>query len=300
MGRFENGWYRLERRAVFEDIGQNPICLALWVWLLGAALIKESKIRWKNEAKVLHPGDIWFSIADLASRWDISKSTLHRHLQYLASTDRIKYESGTQGCIVTVLNWSKYQEDWSEDRTPAEHEENAPRTSAEQEANEARTEVEQEPKHIEQDTNNNKQPTRNKKPNGNGHDSPDGESPYSPTQQFIAAFCVGWKERYKTAPIIDGPNANAAKLITTGKNKIPLQRAIDLVQTYLLMNDRWFLTKRHDILTFKANLNAVAIKHDTGSSINTNQAQDMERADANVQAIREYRNSNGGAYGSQG
>ncbi len=237
----------------------------------------------------------------MASRWDISKSTLHRHLQYLASTDRIQYESGTQGCIVTIVNWSKYQEDWSEDRTPVEQEEDKNQTSEERASNDARTVEEREPKHIEQNTNNNKQSTKNKKPNGNGHNSPDGESPYSPTQQFIAAFCVAWKERYKTAFTTDGPNANAAKLITTGKNKIPLQRAIDLVQTYLSMNDRWFLTKRHDILTFKANLNAVAIKHDTGSNINAAQAQDMERADANVQAIREYRNSsNGGVHESQG
>ena len=322
MGRYNNGWYRLDRRAVFEDIGQNPSCLALWVWLLAMATVYETKLRWRGTQRTIPCGTVVTGYRDLADLTHIAKSTVERQLKYLEQTGRIDIESGPDGTLISICKWREYQVDHQDAETEKEQpkangighvqaqlgkgrdvaeysngEGARTQTGHERDGHEDMTETLLNNKPY---TTNNKQPTKNKKQDGNRHDSPEGEPPHSPAQQLIAVYCLAWKERYKTAPIIDGPNANAARLITTGKNKIPFQRAIDLVQTYILMNDRWFLTKRHDLITFKTNLNAVAIKHDTGSSINVIQAQDMERADANVQAIREYRNSSGGGHESQG
>lgn len=148
MSRFDRGWFRVDRRMASEDIGQNPICLALWTWLLATASIKESKVRWKGQMKVIPSGTSWFSITALSEQWDISKTTIYRHLQYLAESERIRYESGTRGCLVTICNWKKYQEDWNF----LEHESNARVTPAERQSN-ARVTV----LNKEQETINNKQ-----------------------------------------------------------------------------------------------------------------------------------------------
>lgn len=146
MARFTNGWVRIEKRMIHEDIGQNPICAALWVWLLTAAVpnnIEQTKIRWRGGCKILKSGDVLFSLTKLSEQWEVSKSVIHRHLKYLQSTERLKYESSPDGCVVTICNWKKYQEDFKEDagghKTPEEHEENVTRTRREHEENVTRT-----------------------------------------------------------------------------------------------------------------------------------------------------------------
>lgn len=86
----------------------------------------------------------------------------------------------------------------------------------------------------------------------------------SAPKELIARYCELFKARYGTNPPIQGKDSGAAK--NTVKS-IGLPRALGLIETYLGMNDSWFLTKRHDLPTFAASLNAIAIKHDTGKEI---------------------------------
>jgi DNA-binding transcriptional regulator YhcF (GntR family) len=135
MSRFDNGWFKFYRRAFFDDIGRNPICFALWSALLSMATYFETKIIWKGTQKTLPPGSVVFGITELATKWECSKSTIWRWLQYLASTDRICIESGTQGTIVTIRNWELYQTESESSETLVQHGPNTDRTRTEREEN---------------------------------------------------------------------------------------------------------------------------------------------------------------------
>ncbi len=72
--------------------------------------------------------------------------------------------------------------------------------------------------------------------------------------EVVGLYCKLWKERYQDNPVIRGKTAGQLRSLVkdVGKNK-----ALLLIEAYLRMPDQWFVTKRHDISTFEANLNSV-------------------------------------------
>lgn len=81
---------------------------------------------------------------------------------------------------------------------------------------------------------------------------------------FISAYCSAWKSKYGARPEITGKEQGIAKRLA---GAIGTERASELVAAYLLMQDRWFQQKRHDLSTFEQNLNAVVQFHDTGKTL---------------------------------
>jgi hypothetical protein len=131
VGRFYNGWIKFHRSALEGDIGCNPNTLALWVWLLSLASVRESKIRFEGDQEVLPPGSIATGYKELESLTGISKTTIYRELHYLEKTNRITLKSGTDGTLVTICNWAIYQST----EESVERERNADGTLAERERN---------------------------------------------------------------------------------------------------------------------------------------------------------------------
>lgn len=96
------------------------------------------------------------------------------------------------------------------------------------------------------------------------------------TKEFIAAYCEAFRARYGTNPPVTGKDAGIAKNIVKG---VGLIRAKGLVETYLGMNDGFYLLKRHDLATLVTNLNAVTVKHDTGAGMTRTEAKNAEATD---------------------
>jgi len=97
---------------------------------------------------------------------------------------------------------------------------------------------------------------------------------------LIAGYCVRWKARYGTNPPI-GPKT-AGQLNRMAKD-YGQSRAEELIQAYLEMPDPWFVTKRHDVSTLLANLNAVAQFRDTGRMVTRAHLEELkERVDENL------------------
>lgn len=99
---------------------------------------------------------------------------------------------------------------------------------------------------------------------------------------FIGAYCSAWKERYGTRPEITGKEQGIAKRLA---GSIGTERLSELVESFLHMNDSWFVQKRHDLATFEANLNAVVQYHDTGKSITRGEIAAADRMQTNVNAF---------------
>jgi hypothetical protein len=83
---------------------------------------------------------------------------------------------------------------------------------------------------------------------------------------FIGKFVEAYRTRY-------GPLAKpdlSPKVLGQIKNFLrstDIQRACNMIQVYLQMDDRWFVTKAHDFSTFLANTQKITLALDTGSDM---------------------------------
>lgn len=99
-------------------------------------------------------------------------------------------------------------------------------------------------------------------------------------QEFIARYCELWSARYPSSPPINGKAAGVAKRVV---KDLGLPRALELIESYLGMNEGFFVQRRHDLVTFESNLNAVA----TGKTVTRAQVrQTEERSGAQSQLER--------------
>lgn len=87
----------------------------------------------------------------------------------------------------------------------------------------------------------------------------------SPSSQFIGSYVLAYRKRYgeKARPDLGGKVQGGIKRLLSG---MPLQRACEMIQVFLQMDDQWFLTKAHDFGTFEQNLTKVGLALDTGKS----------------------------------
>lgn len=121
MARYANGWIKIDRRMVIEDIGDNVYALALWTMLLALANWKESKIMWEGKQRILPPGSVVFGFREFAERWECSPNTVKKWAQYLHETGRIVLEVCPRGILATICNWTIYQTREDEPRTTSAH-----------------------------------------------------------------------------------------------------------------------------------------------------------------------------------
>lgn len=77
-----------------------------------------------------------------------------------------------------------------------------------------------------------------------------------PGQDFIATYCEAYKKRYGVNPIVTPKDGGICQRLLKA---VPLEKAKDLIQAYLQIEDRWFMTKCHDLVTFEQNLGKVAV-----------------------------------------
>ena len=87
------------------------------------AVIKETKIMWNGNERMLKPGSVVFSPTEFANNWRISRSAIFKWLKYLERTKRIVHESCTRGSIVTICNWGEKQKTKKGACTRREHDE---------------------------------------------------------------------------------------------------------------------------------------------------------------------------------
>lgn len=98
---------------------------------------------------------------------------------------------------------------------------------------------------------------------GNGTEGGSNEKTARNGQAFLAAYVKSFQFRYgaNTRPAIGGREAGLVKRILAAN---PLERSCALVQVYLQMDDKWFVTKCHDLVTFYENLGKVGLALDKG------------------------------------
>lgn len=88
------------------------------------------------------------------------------------------------------------------------------------------------------------------------------DKPTNAVQFLIATYIEAWQARYKTKA-----RPEVKKCIGIFKSMLTQRKAQEiaqLLQVYCQMDDKWFLTKHHDVATFHENIGKVAVALDKG------------------------------------
>lgn len=125
------GWVKLWRDILDHPVFEDPVTLKVFVWCLARAKIEPSNFR----GDTLQPGQ--FSTGRNTAGADLSlhPSSVYRALQRLQDFGCIAVEANKVRTIVTICNWSTYQDQQEEERTSSEQDAIKLRTSTEQAAN---------------------------------------------------------------------------------------------------------------------------------------------------------------------
>lgn len=105
--------------------------LAVWMYLLLNATHKEMAVMFCCQKITIHPGQLITGRKKIAEKFNISESKVQRILKTFESEQQIEQQNGNKNRLITVLNWSNYQQ--SEQQT--EQQLNNKRTTTEQQLN---------------------------------------------------------------------------------------------------------------------------------------------------------------------
>lgn len=94
--------------------------------------------------------------------------------------------------------------------------------------------------------------------------SPQADPSNQDVARLIATYVESFQKRYgpKARPDVSG---KVRGLMQRLLKDYPIDRACELVQVYLQMEEPWFKTKCHDFVTFTENLSKVNVAHGTGN-----------------------------------
>ena len=129
------GWIKLHRQIIDSKVFANAELLKTWIYILSRASHSDVIYEDMNGVIVkLEPGQLATGRLSMSSDLKITPSKADRHIKKLKSERMIEQLATGRGSIITVLNWSIYQESNSQ-RTADEQPANSPRTTSEQPAN---------------------------------------------------------------------------------------------------------------------------------------------------------------------
>lgn len=99
--------------------------------------------------------------------------------------------------------------------------------------------------------------------------------------QVIARYCELWKAKYKTNVSMSGKWAGNAKTLIKDHG---LNRSLELVESFMEMNDSWFLQNSHSFDLILTKLASIARYDGTGTQFNKTQAIQLDKSQANIAA----------------
>ena len=105
----QQGWIKLHRKLLENPISRNPAWFSVWVHILLLASHDESSFIWNSKKTILHSGQFLTGRKKLAHECGVSEGLVEKILNYLESEQQIRQQKTTKYRIITILNWSKYQ-----------------------------------------------------------------------------------------------------------------------------------------------------------------------------------------------
>ena len=111
MAKKNTGWVKISREIVGHWVFDDPNCLKLWIWLICTVNHKDAKVPINSEVLVVHRGQTYTSIREIASTLGMSRNTATKKLKMMQDDGMIFMDSRKKcGTLITVLNYALYQD----------------------------------------------------------------------------------------------------------------------------------------------------------------------------------------------
>lgn len=113
MEYMENGWIKLHRQIEEHWLWEDKESFdkrSAWIDLLLIANHTEKKVLFRGELIIIKRGQILTSIRGLAEKWRWSVNKVYRFIKLLESDSMLKKESDKDRTLLTLVNYSVYQD----------------------------------------------------------------------------------------------------------------------------------------------------------------------------------------------
>ena len=126
-----NGWIKLHRKVWDNPRSSDPCWLAVWIYLLCHANHNGKKAVWNGQIITLKPGQLITGRKSISRLTGVNEAKVYRALTVLKSEQQIEQQTSNVSSLITILNWTQYQESEQQSEQPT----NSQRTTNEQPAN---------------------------------------------------------------------------------------------------------------------------------------------------------------------
>lgn len=113
--RYDAGFIKLFRKVLTSFPADKQGARRLFMDLLLLASWKDADrpmpITWKGNDRKLLRGELWTTYDEMHFLSDQSRGAIYRNLGYLTKSRRIRAEGGTNGVVITILNYSRWQDE---------------------------------------------------------------------------------------------------------------------------------------------------------------------------------------------
>ena len=117
-----SGWVKIYRRILDNPAFRNEAEAMCFAWMVLRAQWRDTEVRYKGRVIRLRRGELAISLRDMADDWEWSKSRCERFIDRLKTGTLTETRTETGVTIITICNYSKYQDPEDEAGTVAETE----------------------------------------------------------------------------------------------------------------------------------------------------------------------------------
>lgn len=104
-----NGWIKLHRKIIDNWIWDDPEKLRAWLDILLMVNHENKQIPFNGHIKTIHRGEKLTSLSKLAERWKWTRNRVSRFIDLLCEADMVTADRTANGTLLTVVNYSIYQ-----------------------------------------------------------------------------------------------------------------------------------------------------------------------------------------------
>lgn len=110
-------WFKLYRGWQDSPMFRTDKDKLCWLWLIENAVIKEATVSICNKPVKVYRGQLCYSIRFLAKAWGANPSYVRCFLKHLKKWHAIDTENDTGQTLISICNYSKYQDKETENDT---------------------------------------------------------------------------------------------------------------------------------------------------------------------------------------
>jgi hypothetical protein len=105
------GWVKLHRSLSTSAIASKPDFLSVWIHLLMDATHKPTSVLVGRQVVELEPGQMVFGRKVFSAKTGVSEAVIRSSLNALQTLQQITIKTTTKYSIISIVNWSKFQEE---------------------------------------------------------------------------------------------------------------------------------------------------------------------------------------------